>query len=425
MRIPLTILAILLLAAPGAAQNAPSEPAPLWPADKQLHLPLVVVDTSFLSLGTMPAANRPNPPFLTIGSLPESFLDSVHRQPNNYTPEHDSHIASYADTFPRPGGATAKTQRIVLEPVPFARANALQPTLLEIAAPEVNGGMWVPTAITQSGNIITVHAEVWITSVPGTFVAGRNLFLLSLGKLPAGDYTLQVSCRRFDSSAPDKKGERRANGQAWKGRLDTASVTFTVGAKPGGTPATLALDQIKTALAKIPAQTWTTVRGSYWALPAHLAVAGQPLLQAGYFDAAHYADSFYRLSTDPLRDMDIPEPKLQTAPAGNIPEGLGPTALVYSPVLNSGDWIELESIEYQGRECRLTVGLWRDNIIVRFKNIVHVDKLLIPLQFSPGDNTVSLVWHFYDAIAEDKGFEMQEKDPAGKIIPTTAHVQVK
>jgi hypothetical protein len=400
---------LLASAATALGQLDPSSTpgdVPLWPPEQHLHLPLVVVDAS--SFTPNPASNpSAEPPFATLGSLPESATGTVYRQPWAYTFDNKTFTAQpFTDTFPRPDRNVSKSASIVTGHVPFSGASANAPTLLLLAAPLSRDSTWVPTDITLAGRTLTLHAyacdlsNVDLRAAAALPPDSRSLYLISLSQLPAGQYTLDFDCRWLVGQQPEPGAPFNIQYQ-WMGRRDVASLPFAVGADAGGAPATLALDQIKTSLAKIAPPTGTEILPQYWCFYGN-SMPPRPALQVGYLDSFKYAEACYSAATQAL----FPPPVPKTTPPRS---GGRPVAVVTSPTLNSGEWLALESLEYLGQECRLTVGLWRDNTFDRAKNIIHADTLLVPLEhLASGHYTVSVVWHDYNAI----GFIRQNNNVA-------------
>jgi RNA polymerase sigma factor (sigma-70 family) len=270
-------------------------------------------------------------------------------------------------------------------------------TVALIVGSELRGRWaWRPTQVHLNGNKITLFCERWHdNALHGKGHILTPLYLVSLGKLAAGDYefNFRISHLRLDASV-DAVSKHYRTGTGLSGKLKV-SIAMNANESGGKEAPSLAKDQMKRWEAfgiserQRVDDPWSASPAipvvNYLEIPR--AIDGLPALgpRAGTFDLKA------RWPKPPTKWADIPgfrQPKL----------GEPVYVAVLGPELNASERMTLTNVEWSGRKVRLRVGLWRDGV-TRKQNKRRSPLLVIPLHEGlghtlrePGQYEVEVEW---------------------------------
>ncbi len=377
-----------------------------WPPDKHLHLPVNVVESSPLLKA------NPDLPIITIGSLPTEKIADYTATPG------DVQTRNYLQSVIVHNSIGNNLLDPIERRIPFAGASANLTTFVLFTTPLTpNRSDWIPTDISLSGNTIILQIKAW--DEPAFMAQAASLppqyrLLLSLGKLPAGNYTFVLDCQHFKQDDPNVLN-LPAGPFHWAGRSETASVAFTVGVQANGAAVTLAHSFLKSTLMEGPNPMGDEIEPDCWFIHHDLVQPEPQVLQVGSLNALN-AIKYVRDLWQSQEHSRFPLPSLAATP--------NPSKEIYAVVagaaLNSGEWMTLEKIEYYPGGCRLAVGLWRDNE-ARSKNILSTAFLVVPLRLTADMHTVMLVWHNYTAPSSQNPYVLTDN---AQDLPVSTSVQV-
>ena len=287
-------------------------------------------------------------------------------------------------------------------------ANKDASTLVAVFGPSCNSGeAFVPVAISRQGSTITLLADHWtdngerLRNVPST-----SAWVLSLGRLPAGQYEFRIQVRKMH------RDMRKQAGYQWT-ELTEAAAAFNVSKSespdesgPQNVP-TLKLSDLKKA--DLPAEAKATSYQHPYAYSRRLASKAkvEPQLKAGSFALAKL--------------LGAPQPTLDDLDA--VPgarEATVDCAAIVCPVLNSGEWASVREVTWTPAEIVVHVEVWRDTMD-RIKNIRWQPLLVVPLETfgNKGEYTIRVQWHPLTAPSTDGLYVPAKEEPVQPLAEKT------
>lgn len=351
MRPLIAVLAVLL---PLCAEEAP-------------RVPLAVLGTHFLHTGDERAL-----PMATIGSAPEGtatlppFTGLVQRMKGSRDgrstedPSCEALVKALTD-----GSAT-------LAPVqPGGQA------LVFLVGPWLNSGeRWEPTKLSREGNTFTLVITSWRDNGPRRRNAPmKPTVLMSLGEVAAGDYELAITYRGMFLNVEKQQPQYGMDA------LHHGTLPFHVVATPdaGGAPATLPQGALRVAAIERTQPNAQRPYAGVYRLGIRQGEAPAPLVQAGAFDLAGWAQT----------DGGPDAPPTLESPGDR--EAI--YACVTGPRMNSMEWVSLASATWTDEGVQLVVEIWRDEGD-RDKNIPCTPLLVVPLDrpATAGTYRVDVEW---------------------------------
>jgi hypothetical protein len=249
-----------------------------------------------------------------------------------------------------------------------------------------------PVELTRSGKRFTLTCEAVVPpagELASNAVLRRQLFEVSLGKLPAGSYLCEVLTnwrRAVKPLSPLLRTDHCAD----------ATTTFVV------TDHTVAVDDVRRPSVIMDAQM------------SHLISASRPV--EPLHQVPRYA-SFRLESTQPqglweATEIDLsqigPEPVKPPEKIRAIHQGTY-SAVILGPTLNSGERMTVRSVIRYSDVYQITLEVWTDDS-PRERNIPHREMLVVPIAVpagEPAQPTVQLTWNSLHATTE--GGEYREQ----------------
>ena len=357
------------------------------------HMPLVFYDYGIASRTQEPAAR---PATVTIGRLPAA-ADT----PRITFPTFGSEMREFPGSLP-PGGNGALIRGIVAGDIEILHARPDDETLLILSGPVLNSGeLWQPTALERQANTFTLSVETWtdngarLRNIPG-----RNAFIMSLGRLPTGDYTLIVRMRNL---LWDYGLGRQVYSVTKAGAAE--GIRFSVAEGAGDGPADVfEIDNSKLKQAEHLQQLLYQRRRC---LTTHGRPAGVPKLpyvQVGTFDFAKWVKEH-----DGIRQLPDVAPHSLTGPI---------YVVIFAGSLNSYEWLSLGEVAWRENEATIRIDVWRDTG-AREKNVPFHPLMVVPLNMPvlqvdgkplrmPGDYKVTVEWRLL--LAKQPGGFYVEQD---------------
>jgi len=342
-------------------------------------MPLVFYDYGNVSMTQEPPVRLPA---VTVGRLSPMPADL----PRLAFPALSSQMSEFPGSLP-PGGSRKLVRGIAAGNIRILPPQPGTETLLVLAGPVLNTGeLWQPSALERKGNTFTLSVDAWTDNGPRRKNApGRNAFVLSLGQLPVGEYSLVVHARAL---LWDFGLNREVYSVTWAGVM--GDIRFSVAEGAGnGLAATLEWDGSKL---KQPEQ----LRQLLYQRPRCLTTQGRlgesngvpklPYVQVGTFDFAKWLKAQNGAAVLPQV-----EPPSLTGPI---------YVVIFAEEMNSYEWLSLGEVAWQGNEVTIRVDAWRDSG-QRDKNVPFHPLLVVPLNMPvllqdgkplrvPGNYTVTL-----------------------------------
>lgn len=390
-------LMVVLMAKCCSAQERPvSQPTgEFGPMPEPLtHIPVQVVE-SYDEFWHFDEVDRP--PLLTVGRLAIAEGDFLRYSIS------DPHamFEPYPSRVDPPAPVIKAFLHGDLKP---RQSRADGPTLVFLRGPQLDRGQdWGPDWITVQGRIVTVAVSAWLDDRPRfkNIPFTRN-FVLSLGRLKAGEYELRLESR----SMMEHDG---TTGYRLEG-LGNRSTRFTVDA--AGEPARWDEPPSRAVIAAqdlTPGQVRESEAARLWQRP-RFAFRGWWLTSAldwtppGVECGGVELDAW--LKSD-LYGAAIPPVK---PPASGTPV----CARLVGSVLYGGEWAEVREVSWAGPEATLHVDVWCSQSADREKRI-HRPILVVPLERAAPGAKVRVEWHIFNGMPGAGYVDVQRSgEPSGR-----------
>jgi len=261
------------------------------------------------------------------------------------------------------------------------------PTLVFLRGPQLDRGQdWGPEWITVQGRIVTIAVSAWLDDRPRhkNIPFTRN-FVLTLGRLKAGDYELRLVSRAMmeRDGTTGYKLERIGNAST-RFAVEAAEAPVRWDAPPSIAviaESDLAPSQVSDADAT---RLWERPRFAYrgWWLTSALDWT-PPGVECGGIDLAEWLKS------------DLYGAKI---PAVSPPEAGKPVfARLVGSLLYGGEWAELRDVTWAGADATIHVDVWCSQSADR-GNGIHRPILVVPLERAAAGSRVRVEWNVFNAM---------------------------
>ncbi len=367
---------------PGPKEDERAVPSPVSAAasstDSAPRMPLLIPDRFTLGDSEMPRPIYPPAQWLTVGRLPvaatggaRDFYDSPGPQPN----EGGCFFLKNDTLLQHPLVQGLEKGEIKLLP-----AQAGSPTVIWLSGPVINTGTeMAPVSLSRQGHVLTLGTDMWDAGFLSLLanIPTKPVFVISLGALEAGDYTLRVEQRVLRQTRITSglyTGLYRSQG------LFSGSLPFHVfGAGPDAAvtqkPATLRYGDLhftEFACGGVGPlyQPFSALASRLWRKNTSLdgPDCAQPGVRAGAFPSGDWLGTW----KEHPDELDLPDLRV---PVRGQPIYIS----VAGPPLNAGEWMSLRDIQWNDKVATLHVELWRDTK-ARKDNRLFQPLLLVPLQ---------------------------------------------
>ena len=410
-------------------------------------LPLTIVASSALVHG----GQGQTLPVVTVGMLP----DGTTIAPGDFY-SRERPFDWKAPTCQPDFGAEKANVRTLCAKLALGASNLLparagSDTVIFLESPFTGWGhAWAPVSLSRQGHSYVVNIDDWSDDISRKDdLPIRPLYLLSLGRLEAGAYSITLNDRSLFHKSDQATGGDAPDFRPRPTETDvpyyrlkstsTAVLSFTVLRANDPAPADAALPSInaigpespdKTADPKAPvyqephqidAQISDVAEAAKGAASAELA----PSLKIGWLDLN---DWLGQVPAGILKQSALPK-------LGDYSPKRSLCVTLVGPRLDSFQWMTLRHIEWKGKHVTLYVELWTDTG-VRERNYEFfpfiLTALVIPGQrtdrgdyvYEPGDYTVDVVWDSRVAAEPGGEYVRQETVPPSLSTPDLNHTQI-
>ena len=291
--------------------------------------------------------------------------------------------------FTGPVGAAPKQDRALVAGLGRGTTIASPPdpnsqTVLILTGPAVAGrNAWMPVSLVRSGNTFALLADRWESWAALDEAPQRGVYILSLGKLPAGDYTLEVHWRTMahDAHPSGLFAIKLAVMGTLKFSVRDLAAIDELQAAPSLYEDTLKPDPCgwPRSLYQQPLQIgWTLeprpLRADHAASPAD-AVA-QPGLAVGTVD---------QLAV--IKGIETGLPVRADPPkVGPLIAGKQAFARIIGPAVDADSWMSVREVEWQGAHATIRADVWTDEDppSARHRTVAACPAAIVPLSIPQG-----------------------------------------